>query len=354
MNPYLPDQQQQQFYAFSPYDSYQQPVVVNTYYPQQPQPIPVANPYINQQHVSQENPYISQQSPVRDSAIPLQQSQPEPQPQPEQQAKQLTALQWILKIVACIFPNFEWKSITFLLAVVCILMYIGTCIARLSLPSVDWWCILYNSGAKFAYDISKRGHIHRLFLPMILHLNTFHLFCNVLSLLMLGFTIEKELVKRYKYIILIFTSQLGGMFFSSVISPYTLCVGESAAGYGIFAAVLVWFYSNWGKLTILRCAYGAYMCISVILSIIFGFFNPYMKVDHWGHIGGFVFGFFTSFILFQTTEDPSTLDAPSAARRKKILVISSVCLFILSAIFLLALFLRPFPLCEEFKCRVCI
>jgi len=54
----------------------------------------------------------------------------------------------------------------------------------------SWNCILYNGGAKFTYAISRKGHIHRLILPIILHSGFLHIFWNLLSLFMIGFQIE--------------------------------------------------------------------------------------------------------------------------------------------------------------------
>jgi rhomboid protease GluP len=102
--------------------------------------------------------------------------------------------------------------------------------------TTSWECILYNGGAKFTYAISKKGHIHRLLVPIILHSGFFHIFWNLLSLLMIGFSVEKSFGKWYRYLLLIILGGIGGNIFSAVVSPYSIAVGASTSLFAIIGA----------------------------------------------------------------------------------------------------------------------
>ena len=128
------------------------------------------------------------------------------------------------------FPHFSIKSVTFIYCVFNFILYIIEEIVYAANKSTSTWgCTLYNFGAKFTYAISKKGHIHRLLFPIFLHSSFGHLFWNLFSFLMIGFSIEKAIGKWYKYVILIVFGGIGGNLFSSVISPYSVGIGASSS-----------------------------------------------------------------------------------------------------------------------------
>ena len=56
---------------------------------------------------------------------------------------------------------------------------------------------------------------------------------NLLSLLMVGFTVEKYLQSKLKFALLILIGGIGGNLFSDVANPYSVSVGASGAIYAI-------------------------------------------------------------------------------------------------------------------------
>jgi membrane associated rhomboid family serine protease len=136
-----------------------------------------------------------------------------------------------------IFPHFSVKTVTFIYCVLLFIVYIIEEIVYAANKSTSTWaCTLYSFGAKFTYAISKRGHIHRLLLPIILHSSFGHLFWNLLSFFMIGFSIEKAIGKWYKYLMLIIFGGIGGNLFSSVISPYSVGIGASSSLFALMGA----------------------------------------------------------------------------------------------------------------------
>lgn len=112
----------------------------------------------------------------------------------------------------------------------------------------NWICTLYWSGAKFTYAISRKGHLHRLILPLILHSGFAHIFWNMISLLMIGYTVEKFIGGWLRYLTLIILSGIGGNLVSATISPYSVGVGASTCLFAMVAANCVWLYYNWRTL----------------------------------------------------------------------------------------------------------
>jgi hypothetical protein len=72
-----------------------------------------------------------------------------------------------------LFPRFKFISVTFSFVIIIIAVFCIDGIVWLSKKNsgLDWSCILYKSGGKFAYAIARKGHLHRLFMPLILHMS---------------------------------------------------------------------------------------------------------------------------------------------------------------------------------------
>lgn len=161
-------------------------------------------------------------------------------------------------MIPFIFPNFKILSITFITFVLMVLIYISTEIfyaAKVNETGAGssdyvWNCVLYYTGAKYTYAITRKGHIHRLFLPGILHVSWTHLLSNMLSYLILGFNIEKALIVEggkfsWKYLILLIAGTFGGFLMSGTLNPYYISVGFSCSLFAIDGAYPIWIYINW-------------------------------------------------------------------------------------------------------------
>lgn len=90
-------------------------------------------------------------------------------------------------------------------------------------------CCLYTLGAKFSPKIRfegnlkyiiilTTGHVHRLFVSILLFGSIFHAVISLLTLMMFGFMAEKYIGVK-KYILLLLVSGITGNLMSSVIYP---------------------------------------------------------------------------------------------------------------------------------------
>ncbi len=155
---------------------------------------------------------------------------------------------WLL-----VFPKFKVRSVTFIYAVILLIVFIITDIVyAVNKRTTSWSCTLYNFGAKYTYAISRRGHIHRLILPLILHSSFLHLFWNVFSLFMIGFSIEEACKTWYRYLALLLIGGVGGNIISATIKPYDVAVGASTALFAVIGALIYWFIYNWSLLGPMR------------------------------------------------------------------------------------------------------
>jgi len=131
-----------------------------------------------------------------------------------------------------VFPIFNVKTVTFVFSVLITVVYFIELIVWAANKSYPWQCTLYWCQAKYSYSV-KHGQVQRLVLPILLHGSIWHLLMNLLSLLMIGFTVEKYLESKFKYAMLILIGGIGGNLFSDVANPYTVSVGASGAIYAI-------------------------------------------------------------------------------------------------------------------------
>ena len=192
---------------------------------------------------------------------------------------------------------------TFLYSVVLVILFIITEIVYASnKKTTPWTCTLYHFGGKYTYAITRKGHIHRLLLPIILHSGFLHLFWNIVSLYMIGFSIEKAFGKWYKFLVLIVVGGIGGNIFSATIGAYNVSVGASTSLFAIIGAVVVWFYRYWDVLGPSKIQYAIFLGIMILFAFLNGFLAPNSGIDNWGHLGGLIYGLMLTQLLLPTIQ----------------------------------------------------
>ena len=131
-----------------------------------------------------------------------------------------------------------------------------------------------------------KGEYWRLFTSMFLHADVFHIFSNLLALLLFGAAVENN-YSKLEYLLIYFISGLIGNLFSLVLLPLnTISLGASGAIFGLIGAAFV-LYTVEGEKTLifLGLFYLAYFIISS--------FAP--GINLWAHLfgllGGICFGY---------------------------------------------------------------
>ena len=142
----------------------------------------------------------------------------------------------------------------------------------------------------------KQGEYWRLFTATFMHFGFEHLVNNIVMLLVIGFTLERE-IGTIKFLIIYLLSGLGGNLLSAVwdmmSGSFAVSAGASGAIFGIVGALLYVAIRNRGRVGDVS---GRGLAFMVILSLYYGFTSG--GVDNFAHIGGLLSGFILSVLLY--------------------------------------------------------
>ena len=136
------------------------------------------------------------------------------------------------------------------------------------------------------------GDLWRLLTSMFLHGGALHFLMNMMGLYYLGAPLERTMGSG-KYAIFYLISGLGGGAAVTLLEePYTLTIGASGSVYGLMAALLyiTFVRKNWFTPASVRS-----IRTMIIVNFSITFLLPSISV--WGHLGGFIVGFFLSLVL---------------------------------------------------------
>lgn len=143
----------------------------------------------------------------------------------------------------------------------------------------------------FLFD-NQPDQFYRAVLPTFMHAGVFHLLISLVFQVTILRDMEK-LCGWWRIAIVYLASGIGGTMLSAILIPYQPEVGASGALYGILATLVVEVIKNWSlfsnpfiellKLVLLIC----FLLLAGLL--------PW--IDNFAHIGGFLFGFLTSFVF---------------------------------------------------------
>lgn len=151
-------------------------------------------------------------------------------------------------------------------------------------------------GAMYVPYVLGSGEYYRLFSSMFMHFGFEHLVNNMVMLLVIGFTLEREL-GTIKFLIIYLLSGLGGNLLSAVwdmmSGSFAVSAGASGAIFGIVGALLYVAIRNRGRIGDVS---GRGLAFMVILSLYYGFTSG--GVDNFAHIGGLLSGFILSVLLY--------------------------------------------------------
>jgi len=137
----------------------------------------------------------------------------------------------------------------------------------------------------------KQGEYYRLFTCMFLHVDIFHLACNMYSLYILGPQLESFFGKK-KYLFIYLISGLCGSLLSFTFNIDIISVGASGAIFGLLGALL---YFGYYYRTYLGNVVRSQIIPIIVLNLVIGFMIT--GVDNFGHIGGLIGGVLSSMIV---------------------------------------------------------
>lgn len=156
---------------------------------------------------------------------------------------------------------------------------------------------MMEHGASFAPLIVEGKEYYRLVTCMFLHFGVQHLFYNMLVLIFLGDTLEKE-VGKLRYLLIYFGGGIAGnlvsVWFDYRTEKFAVSAGASGAIFAVIGA-LVWIViRNKGKLEDYS---GKRLLLMAGLSVAEGLTTS--GVDNSAHIGGMATGFLLAVLLYR-------------------------------------------------------
>lgn len=154
---------------------------------------------------------------------------------------------------------------------------------------------MLNAGALYEPLLIQKHQYYRLITHFFLHFGFDHLVNNMVSLLILGYSLEMEMGK-VRFIILYFLSGILAGITSIVYNIYvgqeSISCGASGAIYGLMGALLIMLIvGNRGKFSSEVPRYLLYIGISIYSGM------QDENIDNAAHIGGFVAGVLVCLIM---------------------------------------------------------
>ena len=134
------------------------------------------------------------------------------------------------------------------------------------------------------YRSLQQGELYRLILSAFLHVNIFHLLCNMYALIAIGSQLE-NFIGKTKYTLVFLGSAIVGNLFSAVISN-NMSVGASGAIFGLLGAIL---YFGYHYRLYLGSIIKTRIIPVIIINLLLGFMMP--GIDNAAHFGGLVGGY---------------------------------------------------------------
>lgn len=219
-------------------------------------------------------------------------------------------------------PLFTFKSFSFVIIVINVVLYIVTLIphglngfemfTNFLPPSDD---TLDDFGNLYGYGMRQKPlQFYRWITHNVLHAHFEHVFSNCFCILIFG-TMFEYLIGTWRYIIIYVLSGIIGGLFSVLCKPSVSSVGASICCYGLIGGILGFDIINWNQLTRI---YGIKnKCIIIMFPMIMIIFSlPLMfsttggsgiaesnNINIWGHFGGLIFGLFLSFFVIKPREN---------------------------------------------------
>ena len=146
---------------------------------------------------------------------------------------------------------------------------------------------LYSIGAVEGNAVVVKGEVWRLFSAMFLHAGVEHILMNMLSLFLVGRSVEM-MFSRFSYLSIYFISGLIGSLVSLYFHKSGVGIGASGAIFGIFGAVvgfaLVYHKEMHDEFQDFIKSVGIILLLNLAIGLIFP------NVDMSAHIGGAITG----------------------------------------------------------------
>ena len=137
------------------------------------------------------------------------------------------------------------------------------------------------------------GEYWRLFTANFLHIGIAHILFNSYALYSLGAQAEALYGPR-RFVVTYLLTGISGAVFSFAFT-HGLSAGASTSLFGMFGALVVYFYKHRKDLGAAGQQQLVSLGVTLALNVMLSLTNP--RIDNWGHVGGFVGGVILAWFL---------------------------------------------------------
>jgi len=180
---------------------------------------------------------------------------------------------------------------TYIFLAINLIVFVGLTITGGSENSTN----LIRWGANFA-PLVHAGEYWRLITANFLHIGIIHIAFNSYALYALGAQAESLYGPR-RYIAIYLLSGISGAIFSYMFTQ-GLSAGASTSLFGLFGALVVFFYKQRKVLGAMGQQQLVSLAITLAANVLLSVTNP--RIDNWGHVGGFIGGLVLAWFLCPT------------------------------------------------------
>jgi len=142
--------------------------------------------------------------------------------------------------------------------------------------------------------------------PCVLHAGILHIFTNLVSQTMIGYTCESTWGLWWT-MFFYFGTTIGASLLSCVGSPCSVSVGASGALLGIIGAYMAWIILNWNNRELLPQPLPRMCTMIWWLIIIFIIGLSVTGIDNYAHLGGWLSGLLLGFSFCRSTDSVECL-----------------------------------------------
>jgi rhomboid protease GluP len=153
--------------------------------------------------------------------------------------------------------------------------------------------LLVDFGANVAPAVAE-GQYWRLLTANFVHVGLVHLLVNSWALYALGTQVE-SLFGHPRFIVIYILSGIAGAVLSYVIT-HGISAGASTSLFGLFGALVVYFYKHREMLGSVGQQQLVNLAITLAINVFFGI-APGSRIDNAGHAGGFIGGLALAWFL---------------------------------------------------------
>ena len=199
-------------------------------------------------------------------------------------------------------PNFSLLSITFLIIVVDIIMFIVEEVKGLEKTSANLlqvkFLTLIELGANYQPN-ELAGQVYRFLAAIFLHVNFIHILWNIFVTFLLLSRVEHTFGPLRAFVIYLLSGITANVF-SVLVAKEGVKAGASTSIFGILGTVVGYILINWKGLDllgpILKCQIWCSAMMFILMILVLSPPGTDDTIDWFGHLGGFIAGLFLSSI----------------------------------------------------------